>query len=113
MNYVTVKEAAGRLGYHQSHVRRLCADGRLKAVKHAGQWYVERNCVSGRRSFSFQGLGQSDFPYVSTAELCELLGLSNFAVRRRIKLGRLPAAKDPFRVYAIPRSALDSCKVID
>ena len=47
MDWIPVKEAAGLLGYHPSHIRRLCAHGRLSAVKHAGQWYILRSCVSG------------------------------------------------------------------
>ena len=105
MDWIPVKEAAPRLGYHPSHVRRLCANSSLRATKLGGQWIIDKGCFSGDPP------SPEPFPYVSTDEVMERLGLSRFGVRYRIGVGRIEGAyKSPFRVWAIPRSAVDNCQ---
>ena len=38
---LTVKEAAGRLGYHPDHLRRLLRKGTVKGVTFSGVWMID------------------------------------------------------------------------
>jgi hypothetical protein len=93
-DWMTTKEAAALLGHHPSWIRKLCAEERLAAKKHAGQWFVHRSCVS-------EGSVPNSFPYLSVQDACEELGRSPFAVRRKIHLGQIEAVKAPFKCWAI------------
>ena len=93
-DWMTTKEAAARLGHHPSWIRKMCAGERLAAKKLAGQWFVHRSCASPESV-------PSSFPYLSVQDACEELGLSTFAVRRKIHLGQIKATKPPFKCWAI------------
>ncbi len=43
--YVTVRDAAERLGIHPESLRRLIRQGRLPAKKFANAWLVERDVL--------------------------------------------------------------------
>lgn len=43
--YISVAEAARRLGVYRNHVYWLIRRGRLRAVRVAGHWAVERDSV--------------------------------------------------------------------
>jgi prophage antirepressor-like protein len=100
--WITVKEASRRLGYHPSEIRRRCCDERLRAVKHANQWFISLpNGSNGRAGTSVP----EDFPYLSADELCERLGLSKQTVLARIRSGEISGAIK-FKPWAIPRTSL-------
>ena len=64
-DFVPTVEAARLLGCHQSWVRRLCADGRLRAAKSGGQWFIHRSCLL---SGGDPGHEELVFPYTSVSE---------------------------------------------
>ena len=93
-DWMTTREAARLLGHHPSWIRKMCAGERLAAKKLAGQWFVHRSCVE-------EGSVPNSFPFLSVRDACEELGLSTFAVRRKIHLGQIKATKSPFKCCAI------------
>jgi len=107
-DWITVKQAARRLGYHPSEIRRRCCDGRLRAVKHANQWFVclPNGAGAGEARGGYAG---EDFPYLSADELCERLGISKQTVLSRIHAGEIPGAIK-YKPWAIPRSSLTVVK---
>ena len=112
-DWIPAKDAAGRLGCHPSHIRRLCARDRLRAYKLGNQWYVHISGLGSQVSPKELQPGDIAFPYLSASELCQQLGLSKCAVRRRIKLGELEGAfKSPFRAWTIPRSSVPAALTV-
>jgi len=45
MNFLTVPEAAAKLGYSIAWVRRLCQQGRIRAVKVGRDWLISEETL--------------------------------------------------------------------
>lgn len=48
MDLITAKDAAKRLGVHIRTVCRMCASGKLRAVKEAGRWLIDGSSIPQR-----------------------------------------------------------------
>lgn len=46
-NCLTTAMAAQKLGFHQAHIRRLCAQGVIKAQKIGQDWIIPENSIKG------------------------------------------------------------------
>lgn len=47
--YIDLDYAAGLCALSPDHLRRLCIDGKLTAIKWRGQWYVDRDALPVRQ----------------------------------------------------------------
>ena len=58
-DYITTEEAAEILGYHLVHIRKMVREGKLRADKKAGIWWVHRDGVEKYRK-SIEGKAKND-----------------------------------------------------
>ena len=58
-DYITTEEAAEILGYHSVYVRKMVREGKLRADKKAGIWWVHREAVEEYKK-SVEGKAKND-----------------------------------------------------
>jgi excisionase family DNA binding protein len=100
-DYVTVAEAAWRMGRGKSTIRRLCATGRLPAVKYCSQWHIARDAVMG------------EAPWETITVAARRLGVTERTVRRMCAEGKLEAVRGPWRSWHVKPGAVPEYQALD
>ncbi len=95
--FQTTAEAAKRLGVSRVTICRWCRQGRFPgALKFGRGWYIPRG----------DPRGAADFPFETTTEAAERLGVSVPYIIALIERGDLAGERGPWRSYAVARGAM-------
>ena len=97
VQFQTTTEAAERLGFSRVTICRWCRQGRFPgALKFARAWYIPRG--DPREA--------ADFPFETTTDAAERLGVSVPYVIKLIERGHLAGERGPWRSFAVARGAV-------
>jgi excisionase family DNA binding protein len=95
--FQTTTESAERLGVSRLTICRWCRQGRFPgALKFGRGWYIPRG----------DPRGAADFPFETTTEAAERLGVSVPYIIALIERGDLAGERGPWRSYAVARGAM-------
>ena len=95
--FETTTESAERLGVSRGTICRWCRQGRVPgALKFARAWYIPRG--DPREA--------ADFPFETTTDAAERLGVSVPFVISLIERGNLAGERGPWRSYAVQAGAM-------
>jgi len=93
MDLITAKDAAKRLGVHIRTVCRMCANGKLRAIKEGGRWLIDGSSIPHR--FTEMVAVEGPFDTLGLSELCSkcrIMGMQKAANAVYRRFGQLNPA---------------------